>query len=562
MFSLSPAVTIREIDLTTTVPTVATSIAGLVGDFKWGPVHEIRQVYSEDILKRIYGEPTKRTAKDWFSASNFLSYSNNLKVARTVIEPELNTGDYIDPSGANAAYNAYYNDGSSPDPGNAFVKNADHLENEAFDVLSANDHSIVAKWPGSYGDNIAVSIISGSAWQDYSSEITTDDWAYVDEFDNAPSYDASNPEDEEYAIVVTDNGVVVETFIVSKNPDAKDFTGKSLYADDVINRQSAYIWVLGENLFASGHSDEFQDEYLTGGMDGDLIGESEYLTGWDLFAVAEEVDVNLLITGGADQLSAKYVLQNVAEERLDCVAFISPQEGSVVGSRTPTDDVVDDRFQYPSSSYGFYDGNYKYQYDRYNDSFHWIPLNADMAGLAARTDSSTEAWYSPAGYNRGIIKNTVKLAFNPSKANRDKLYKNNVNPVINEKGQGTLLFGDKTMQAKPSAFDRINVRRLFIVLEKAISTFAKYQLFEFNDEVTRRRFVNAVTPFLRNVQSRRGIDEFKVVCDETNNTPYVIQNNSFVADIYIKPVYSINFIRLNFVAVSPGVSFEEVVGSF
>jgi len=208
------------------------------------------------------------------------------------------------------------------------------------------------------------------------------------------------------------------------------------------------------------------------------------------------------------------------------------------------------------------DSGYKYQYDKYNDKFRYVPLNGDIAGLCVRTDDTRDPWYSPAGYNRGIIKNVVKLAYNPKKGERDQLYKAGVNPVITQAGQGTLLFGDKTLLAKPSAFDRINVRRLFIVLEKAIATAAKYSLFEFNDEFTRAQFRNLVEPFLRDVQGRRGIFDFRVVCDTSNNTGDVIDRNEFVGDIYVKPARSINFIQLNFVAVRTGVEFEEIVGKF
>ncbi|MCP4124975.1 MAG: hypothetical protein GY751_24805, partial [Bacteroidetes bacterium] len=200
--------------------------------------------------------------------------------------------------------------------------------------------------------------------------------------------------------------------------------------------------------------------------------------------------------------------------------------------------------------------------DKYNDKYRWVPLNGDIAGLCARTDNNRDAWWSPAGYNRGQVKSVVKLAYNPQKAHRDALYQKQINPVVTFPGQGTILFGDKTQQTRPSAFDRLNVRRLFIVLEKAIATAAKFSLFEFNDEFTRAQFRNMVEPFLRDVQGRRGITDFKVVCDDTNNTGSVIDRNEFVGDIYIKPSRSINFIQLNFIAVSTGVDFSEVVGKF
>jgi phage tail sheath protein FI len=208
------------------------------------------------------------------------------------------------------------------------------------------------------------------------------------------------------------------------------------------------------------------------------------------------------------------------------------------------------------------DGSWKYQFDKYNNVYRWVPMNGDVAGLCVRTDFERDPWFSPAGFNRGQIKNVVKLSFNPDKSDRDELYKNGINPIVTFRGEGTVLYGDKTMLTKPSAFDRINVRRLFIVLEKAIARAAKYSLFEFNDEFTRAQFVALIEPYLRDVQGRRGIYDFRVVCDETNNTPEVIDRNEFIGDIYIKPARSINFIQLNFIAVRTGVAFEEVVGRF
>jgi len=273
----------------------------------------------------------------------------------------------------------------------------------------------------------------------------------------------------------------------------------------------------------------------------------------------------LIMLGKASSTVATHVINNVAETRLDAIAFVSPEDnstGDVItdATSTPTTAINTYRDALPSSSYAVVDSGYKYQYDRYNDKYRYVPLNGDVAGLCARTDYSADPWFSPAGYNRGQVKNVVKLAFTPNKTARDALYKNGVNPVVTFPGQGTVLFGDKTALAKPSAFDRINVRRLFIVLEKAISVAAKYQLFEFNDSFTRAQFKNLVEPFLRDVQGRRGITDFAVVCDDTNNTAEVIDRNEFACDIFIKPNRSINFINLTFVAARSGVSFEEIGG--
>jgi phage tail sheath protein FI len=255
---------------------------------------------------------------------------------------------------------------------------------------------------------------------------------------------------------------------------------------------------------------------------------------------------------------------DIATTRKDCVAFISPARADVVDITSgiiQTANVKSFAEGLPSSSYAVIDSGYKYMYDKYNDVYRFVPLNGDTAGLCARTDNIADAWFSPGGFNRGQIRGAVKLAFNPNQLQRDELYRSRVNPVIAFPGQGTVLFGDKTAQLKPSAFDRINVRRLFIVLEKAISTASKFQLFEFNDEFTRAQFRNLVEPFLRDVQGRRGITDFSVVCDDTNNTGDVIDRNEFRADIFIKPARSINFIQLNFVATRSGVAFSEVAGA-
>ena len=300
---------------------------------------------------------------------------------------------------------------------------------------------------------------------------------------------------------------------------------------------------------------------LSGGLDTTDYTAGDFTTGYSYFADADTVDISLIITGAAQATVTDYCI-DMALTRKDCMVFFSPLEADVVNNAgNEADDIVTYRNSRTSSSYAVMDSGAKYQYDKYNDVYRWIPLNGDIAGLCARTDQSNDAWWSPAGYNRGIIKNVVKLAYNPSKTDRDTLYKNGINPVVTFPGQGTLLFGDKTLLAKPSAFDRINVRRLFIVLEKAVAVAAKYQLFEFNDAFTRAQFKSIVEPFLRDVQGRRGIYDFRVICDDTNNTGEVIDRNEFVADIYIKPARSINFIQLNFIAVRTSVAFTEVAGA-
>ena len=416
--------------------------------------------------------------------------------------------------------------------------------------------------------------------------LTAAGWAFADSFDSAPKTSlnvgvAGGSLDELHIIVVDEDGLftgvantVLERFgNVSKASDAKGIDGGSIFYKDVINNQSKYIrWMdhpAGDSswgttgvgtTFTSAHTTAEATVSLTGGVT-DAPDSGDYQTGWALFQDSETVDVNLLMTSGLSNTDVKWVQDNVAYGRKDCVSFSSPQKASVVNNAAgEVTSITADKAANRASSYCVLDGNWKYMYDRYNDVYRWVPCNGDVAGLCAETDRTNDAWWSPAGFNRGLLRNAVKLAWDPTKAQRDELYKIGVNPIINSPGNGVVLFGDRTLLGQPSAFDRINVRRLFIVLEKAISTAAKYQLFEFNDAFTRAQFVSMVTPFLRTVQGRRGIYDFKVVCNESNNTGQVIDANEFVADIFIKPARAINFIQLNFIATRTGVSFDEIGG--
>ena len=419
------------------------------------------------------------------------------------------------------------------------------------------------------------------------------DWAYYAHFDSAPgtSTYASNQNatnDELHVIVIDEDGAftgsagtILEKYAyVSKASDARSYDGTNNFYRDVINISSKYIWwmrhttnVTGTGVWGSVAAG-LAFKSMTGGMQTSLAGAIDDYTdtsgsfaqaAWILYLDDNQYDISLLPVGKANAVTANYVIQNICEARKDCVAFISPQDNStaavITGSGTSaTDAAIIYRNLLTSSSYGFMDTGYKYQYDRYNDLYRWVPLNGDIAGLSARTDSTNDAWWSPAGFSRGQIKNVVKLAISPTKTDRDNLYKAGINPVVAFPGQGVILYGDKTLQAKPSAFDRINVRRLFILLEKSISAASKYQLFEFNDDFTRSQFKNMVEPFLRDIQGRRGITDFKVVCDSSNNTGDVIDRNEFVGDIYIKPARSISYISLNFIATRTGVDFNTVGG--
>jgi phage tail sheath protein FI len=397
---------------------------------------------------------------------------------------------------------------------------------------------------------------------------------------------AGGTADELHVVVVDEDGLfsgqrgaILERFeSLSRASDARGPEGGSIYYKDVINEASQYVYVgaqreAGYNTTAATSTTLTADTPLTvsftGGIDAAAeasVAISGLVAAWDVFKNAEEVDVSLLLAGKAIGVNgvqlANYLIDNIAEYRRDCVVFISPEYADVVNQVDAVSNVIGFRNNLRSSSYAVLDSGYKYQYDRYNDVNRWIPLNGDIAGLCARTDETRDPWFSPAGFNRGQIKNILKLAFNPDKAGRDALYKKDVNPVVTFPGQGTVLYGDKTLFGKPSAFDRINVRRLFIVLEKAIATASKFSLFEFNDEFTRAQFRSIVEPYLRDIQGRRGIFDFRVVCDETNNTAEIVDQNEFVGDIFIKPARSINFIQLNFVAIRSGVEFTEVVGQF
>jgi phage tail sheath protein FI len=647
--NLSPGVNVSEIDLTTTVPGVATSIGAIAGAFQWGPVLEVRTISSEVELVDTFNKPNNDVADTFFSAANFLSYSNALRVVRnvgstarnatngasgisglTIVTAGVsNANSQMAPgtfaltftggggSGAQGTATLAYGGAtgvlvsavSLTDAGTGYsttptvtvtgatgfttvpvitastantilIKNEEDYQQNYISGVDSAAGTWTSKYPGVLGNSLKVSICDSTGFTG---------WTYASSFGIAPgtsTYAAQNGGslDELHIIVIDEDGKftgtqnsVLEKFeFVSKASDAKTESGESNYYANVINNRSRYIWWTnhprtttdwGTTASSAGAYDAVPGgaitSSLTAGVDANVLSNGEIQAGYDLFADAETIDVNLIIGASANSTVGTYLVQSIAENRGDAVVFLSPTKVSVVDNKgQEVTDITTFRNTLPSSSYAVVDSGWKYQYDKYNDVFRWVPLNADIAGLCARTDATNDPWFSPAGFNRGNLKNVVKLAFNPSKANRDDLFKIGINPVVTFPGQGTVLFGDKTLLSKPSAFDRINVRRLFNVLKKSISTASKFSLFELNDEFTRAQFVGLVEPFLRDVQGRRGITDFKVVCDTTNNTPQVIDSNSFVGDIYIKPARSINFIQLNFVAVRTGVEFSEIIGQF
>lgn len=547
-FLLSPGVLVTESDITNVVPSVATSIGAYVGVFQWGPVEQITSVDFQNNLVKKFGRPNDDTAASFYSAANFLDYTNQLRMVRVV-------GSAAKNATANAA--------------GLLIKNSDIYE-QNFENGESTVGVFAAKYPGEMGNSIQV-VVADAA--------TFSTWDYKANFTNAPNI--GETDNDEMHVIIIDalgkftgiKGAILEKYaFLSKAFDSKSKDGTSNYYKTVINRSSDYVYWMDHptgmtNWGAPKDGTDF-DELTTainvtlgGGVDAnDMSVDSNLIAGWQLFNDPENVEVNLLFAGPVSATVAKYVIQNVAEVRKDCIAFVSPEKETCVYNPNALADVIawrNDTTFNVNSSYGAVDSGWKYQYDQYNDTYRWVPLCADMAGLHARTDNTNDAWWAAGGLTRGQIKNVVKLSWNPGQMARDQLYQAGINPVTSFPGQGIVLFGNKTLLSKPSAFDRINVRRLFIVLEKAISRAARYSMFEFNDPFTRAQIKSMIEPYLRMVQGRRGISAFKVVCDETNNDSYIVSTNQLVCDIFIKPNYSAEFITLNFIAANNSAVFSE-----
>ena len=668
-FQVSPGVEVKEVDLTNIVPAVSTTIGAVCGPFEKGPVSEITSISSEKQLVEVFGKPNANNFEYFFTAANFLQYSNSLRVVRTesalknassggsgiLIRNTLHYQEsFADGQGTHGTWSArtagIHANGIKIDicDKNNFSEMSNKQVNDAsasaaeatitMDAFDAADFA-VGEVIEFYSDAGGTVFATGHEAQKY--EITAVDtsaetitirqlddpagsgliadladdsyvkryWRFSDLFDTAPGTSefasARGVGDDEIHIVVYDSSgrqtgfdndvagerlnSVLETFaFVSKHPEATTPQGNSNYYPDVIYRDSKFVYwgdhptaaidasgdwgqplssdlsVQGSKFFnkLSTGVENVDRSTLANGTDDYAVTDGEQLTSYARFDDGEAVDVNLIMAAKATSTLATNLI-TIVEKRKDALVFISPERADVVGvadSNTQTTNVKNFFDLLPSTSFAVFDSGYKYQYDRFNDVYRYVPLNGDIAGVTAFTESVADAFFSPAGFTRGQIRGAVKLAYEPNKDQRDTLYKARINPVNSFPGQGTVLFGDKTALAKPSAFDRINVRRLFIILEKAIATAAKFQLFEFNDEFTRAQFKNLVEPFLREIQGRRGITDFKVVADESNNTGEVIDRNEFVADIFVKPTRSINFITLNFVAVRTGVAFTEIGG--
>ena len=661
-FQVSPGVLVKEIDLTNVVPAVATSIGAIAAGFSKGPVEQIIPIGSEQELVETFGKPNSNNFENWFTAANFLQYTNGLRVVRADTAAINATGNgaglkikndndydsnYADGSGSVGDFASKYPGTWGNALGVSVCSNA--LSYEQTFTGSAGTLGVSTGTPAAGATTVGIDNGGGSAGdgggafnvgdivhfaeadgsQYEVTAIATDNltikqldnpnggglksaltaattvrrrWKFYDLFDAAPGTSTwaaaiGSAADEMHVVVHDVTGAisgfdsdvggqrtlaVLETYaFVSQASGAKTTQGGTNFYANKINTASRYVWWMdhngsltnaGTDLASGGTYASTQthagviNTLLTGGTDDNpTIGELDL--SYDLFSDVDTVDINLVLAGSCpastDGVTHATMIMDLCEARKDCVGFISPRRADVVGVSTGAAQVTNVKGFFDnlaSSSYSVFDSGYKYMYDKYSDVYRFVPLNGDIAGLSANTDNVADPWFSPAGYNRGQIRGAVKLAFNPTKAQRDILYPARVNPVCTFPGQGTVLFGDKTALSRPSAFDRINVRRLFIVLEKAIATAAKFQLFEFNDAFTQAQFKNLVEPFLRDVQGRRGITDFSVIADETNNTGEVIDRNEFVADIYIKPARSINFITLNFVAVRTGVAFSEVGG--
>ena len=511
-----------------------------------------------------YAGATGNTLRVSICTSN-TAFSSNLTVSDSIrANAQATSQTVININGtANAGANLIVGDLVSFDAGTTYIR-----------VASVNATAIILT------SNTSAAIATGTP--------ILRKWQYADQFGVAPgtsdyTTNAGAAGGDELHVIVVDekgllsNGVantVLEKYaFASRYSDAKNADGSSNYYVTKINDQSEYVWWTGHqpgatagfgNTSSSTVYSELRVPYSAsfgGGYDG-TIGNVETIAGYNYFANADAVDASLMVSGSGNATVATSLI-SLCETRKDCMVFLSPTKSSVVNNYGGESTAVTNfRSGLTSSSFAVLDSGYKYQYDRYNDVYRWVPLNGDIAGLCARTDQERDPWYSPGGFNRGLIKNSIKLSWNPTKAERDALYVVGVNPVVSFPGEGTVLYGDKTLLSRPSVFDRINVRRLFIVLEKAIARAARNSMFEFNDQFTRSQFVNLIEPFLRDVQGRRGITDFRIICDGSNNTSNIIDLNQFVGDIYIKPARSVNFVQLNFVAVRSGVSFEEIVGRF
>lgn len=542
-FSESPAVTVREIDLTGVVPSVTSTTGAFAGDFNWGPVNTPVLVGTESELASTFGSPLAGNAYagDFLSVAHFLKYSSSAFVVRAA------------KTGSAAATAAPFTAKYPGELGNSVVVevcDAAHWLDTSDTLVQATDSDgtpLTETVPVLDSDGNPVLESDGTPVTQevpLMVDASTDPWAYQGLFSSAPVGD-------ELHVVVLVAGEVVDTFAyVSTDPNAKLDNGSTNYVVDVVTAGSSWVDLSG--IPTAGQYP------LQNGDDGTT---PEYVAAYGVFGDKDTIQIDFLVPpagGQGDAVAIQQELVSIAETRKDCIAVVSP---SFTGTLTVDAMLAHVASLAQDSSYLVVDGNWLKVYDKFNDKYENIPAASSTAGIMAAGDVTDAPWFSPAGSRRGQYLGVTDILVNPSKTDRDRLYKAGINPIVSFPGQGIMLYGDKTHMSRPSAFDRINVRRLFLVLERAISAAAENVMFELNDEFTRAEFANIVEPFLREVQGRRGITDFRLVCDETNNTPEVIDRNEFVASCFIKPARSINYVTLNFVAVRTGVEFEEVVGT-
>lgn len=536
----SPSVITKEKDLSFAIQSITSNASGYVGLFNWGPANQIVNITSNEAeLVSRFGEPDNETSVFFHSAANYMLYSVPLRVVRIV---------------GSGALNSIADDAAIAGQTALLVDNEDSFDQLTDSSFTTQVPSFIGRYAGSLANSLRVVAADSTGY---------DGWEFEDQFDYAPTGDQFNLiVIDEDGLVTGTVGAVVESYeLLTKTPGSKKNDGTTAYVVEAIKNQSNYIYCYDADqiIFTETGSTGIYDVSLTSGVDDNDTANVDFATGYDKFSNSDTVDIVRIFTSGSDTVGQIKAI-DVCESRGDAVAFVAPELADVYNNITAATDVKDffNNTINKNTSYGFAIDNWKLVNDKYNDKNIWIPCDSDAAGLHSRVFVNAEPWFSPAGLNRGQLKNVIKLAWSPNKPQRDSLYKSSINSIVAFPGEGTVLWGDKTLLKAPSAFNRINVRTLFIVIKRAISRAARYQLFELNDEITRALFRNATDQYLENVQGRRGIYDKRVVCDNSNNTPQVIDANEFVGDVFVKPAKSINIIRLNFVAVGTGIDFEEI----
>lgn len=540
---LSPSVNVIERDLSTSVPALPTSITGMVGEFQWGPCNQIMNITNDKELVDIFGEPNDTNYESFFSIWNFLQYGNNSLVVRVIKESTAkNSGLEIKDAtatGTTAIADLILNDDDADSYTPTFGADA--------------KLQIFAKYPGAKGNDFSIALANTA---DFATANIKTGTTFASEFEYVP-------ESDEFALVIMADDEIKERYIVSLTPGAVDYAGNNNYVEEFINRRSNYILIFND----TGNStapDSFEETSLTGGV-GETPSTGEIIIAYDLFDNPEDVNVNILIDGGNTNATVQqHIIDNIAEVRKDLVVYLTCLKDDVVNVANIST-AISNLITYRkttlarSTSYTGLYGNWKYQYDQYNDKYRWIPLSGDIAGITAETHYNRDPWFAPAFLNRGIIKNVTKLAINPNRAHRDSLYKNFINPIVRDANVGFVVMGQKTLISTPSSFSRLDVRWLFITVEQAIAAASKYFMGEKNTIFTQRQFKGMVDPYLRDVQGREGIDDFYVQVDDTINTPEVKARNEFHANIFIKPTFTAEFIVLTFTNVKGSISFAEVI---